>query len=90
MIFVAVVAPLNAPTVVFHAAARLVTFTEPSPVAMSYPAAVVKAGVVEPLAVTNTPFAAVWLLQVVVDAPAQGTEFVAGMVPVVVLFVTTS
>jgi hypothetical protein len=51
-----VVEALNAPTAVFHKAARFVTFTEPRPVAVSYPVPAVHAGVVGLLGLTKTPF----------------------------------
>jgi hypothetical protein len=53
--FRVVVEALNAPTALVHAAARFVTFKEPSPVAKSYPVAVVHAGVVGEAVLTRTP-----------------------------------
>jgi len=71
---VAVVVVVSAPTAVFHARARFVTFTEPSPVAVSYPVPVIHAGVVVLLGLTRTPFVAeVVLLQLSVP-PEHGTE----------------
>jgi|SRR5216684_94002 len=68
------------PTARGHCVARLATFTEPNPVARSYPgiaplpAAVVHAGVVAEAGLTSTPFVlAVVLLQFGLP-PAQGTE----------------
>jgi hypothetical protein len=52
----------------------LVTFTEPSPVAKSYPAAVVHAGVVGDAALTRTPVAPAVVLLQFGEVPAQGTE----------------
>src|SRR6516162_5097109 len=50
------VVPVSAPTAVFQSAARFVTFTEPRPVAVSYPVPAVHAGVVGLLGLTKTPF----------------------------------
>src|SRR5712692_4987075 len=69
-----VVVAVNLPTASGHCVARLVTFTEPSPVAKSYPVAVVHAGVVTGAGLTRTPLVPVtWLLQFE-DLPTQGTE----------------
>src|ERR1700721_90199 len=50
-----VVVPWKAPTAVGHWPARLVTFTEPRPVARSNPGAVVQAGVVADAGLMRTP-----------------------------------
>src|SRR5271168_5193278 len=59
-------------TTVFQAAARLVRFTEPSPVAKSYPAVAVHAGVVAWFGSTITP--SEFALQFAAAPPLQGTE----------------
>jgi hypothetical protein len=64
----------NLPTASGHCVARLVTFTEPSPVAKSYPVAVVHAGVVGEAVLTRTPLVPAVLLLQFVEFPAQGTE----------------
>ena len=73
--FVLVDVGLNAPTAVPQALARFATFTLPSPVAMSYPAVVVNAGVfVVPMVVNSTPFVPLVVLLQLGEAPAHGTE----------------
>jgi hypothetical protein len=52
----------------------LATFTEPSPVAKSYPVAVVHAGVVEEAELTRTPFVPVVVLLQFAELAAHGTE----------------
>lgn len=73
LIFRLVVVPLKVPTVSGHCVFRLATFTDPNPVAKSYPAAADHAGVVGDAVLTRTPLAAVLLLQFV-EFPTQGTE----------------
>src|SRR6266436_9781739 len=59
-----VVVAWKVPAASGHCVARLATFTEPRPVARSYPVAVVQAGVVAAAALTRTPLAlAILLLQ---------------------------
>src|ERR1700687_2344830 len=62
------------PTASGHWVARLVTFTEPSPVAKSYPVAVVHAGVVGEAVLTRTPLVPAVVLLQFVEFTAQGTE----------------
>ncbi len=62
------------PTASGHRVARLVTFTEPSPVAKSYPVAVVHAGIVGEAVLTRTPLVPVVVLLQFVEFAAQGTE----------------
>jgi hypothetical protein len=59
-----------------HAFARFATLTDPSPVALSYPATAKKAGLFVLLGSTRTPywFAAVDLLLQFVVLPSQATE----------------
>ena len=69
----------KAPTARGHWVARLVTFTEPRPVAKSYPAAVVHAGVVGEAGLTRTPLVPAVVLLQLGEVPAgefaaQGTE----------------
>ena len=62
------------PTARGHCVFRLVTFTEPNPVAKSYPVAVVQAGVVVAAGLTRTPVVPVVLLLQFVEFATQGTE----------------
>src|SRR4029077_5341815 len=64
----------KAPTASGHWVARLVTFTEPSPVAKSYPVPVVHAGVVVEAVLTRTPLVPAVLLLQFVEFPVHGTE----------------
>src|SRR6267154_1991608 len=75
-----VVVAWKLPTANGHWVARLVTFTEPRPVARSYPgsaplpAAVVHAGVVAKAGATRTPLVLAALLLQFGEFPAHGTE----------------
>src|SRR6266853_2968646 len=69
-----VVVAWKVPAASGHCVARLATFTEPRPVARSYPVAVVQAGVVAAAALTRTPLALAILLLQFREFPAQGTE----------------
>src|SRR5580693_3984030 len=67
------------PTARGHCVARFVTFTEPRPVARSYPAAAVHPGVVELPVLTRTPVVPTVVLLQFGEVPAgefaaQGTE----------------
>src|SRR6266699_1003753 len=62
------------PTASGHWVAKLVTFTEPSPVAKSYPVADVHAGVVGEAVLTRTPLVPAVLLLQFVEFAAHGTE----------------
>src|SRR6266566_8007571 len=66
--------PWKLPTASGHCVARLVTFTEPRPVAKSYPVAVVHAGVVAEAGLTRTPLVPEVVLLQLWEVPAQGTE----------------
>ena len=76
MIFKAVVVPWKVPHVSGHCVAKFATFTEPNPVAKSYPVAVVHAGVVVAAGLTRTPVVPVVLLLqfIEVEPPTHGTE----------------
>src|SRR5437899_13018628 len=69
-----VVVAWKLPTANGHWVARLATFTDPRPVARSYPVAVVQAGVVAAAALTRTPLAFAVLLLRLGEFPAHGTE----------------
>src|SRR6266446_5203326 len=75
-----VVVEWKVPTASGHCVARLVTLTEPRPVARSYPgsaplpAAVVHAGVVAKAGATRTPLVLAALLLQFGEFPAHGTE----------------
>src|SRR5882762_7402139 len=62
------------PTASGHWLAKLVTFTEPSPVARSYPVAVVHAGIVGEAVLTRTPLVPAVVLLQFGELAAQGTE----------------
>src|SRR5258708_1810259 len=62
------------PTVSGHCVARLATFTEPSPVARSYPVAVVHAGVVEEAVLIRTPLVPAVVLLQFGELATHGTE----------------
>ena len=67
------------PTAIGHCVARLATFTEPRPVARSYPVAVLQAGVVADAGLTRTPLVPAVVLLQLGEVPAgefaaQGTE----------------
>ena len=74
-----VVVAWKPPTARGHCVARLATFTEPRPVARSYPVAVVHAGVVGDAGLTRTPLVPAVVLLQLGEVPAgefaaQGTE----------------
>src|SRR5579859_122625 len=69
----AVVVVWKLPTARGHCVFRLVTFTEPRPVAKSNPVAAAHAGVVTEPVLTRTPVPVVLLLQFG-EFPTQGTE----------------
>src|ERR1700694_1148203 len=69
-----VVVAWKLPTASGHCVARLVTLTEPSPVAKSYPVAVVHAGVVGEAVLTRTPLVPAVLLLQFGEFPTHGTE----------------
>src|SRR6266436_5568444 len=69
-----VVVAWKVPTASGHCVARLATLTEPRPVARSYPAVVVHAGVVTEAGATRTPFVLAVLLLKFGEFPAHGTE----------------
>src|SRR5882724_8610430 len=69
-----VVVAWKVPTASGHCVARLATLTEPRPVARSYPAVVVHAGVVTEAGATRTPLVLAALLLQFGEFPAHGTE----------------
>ena len=69
-----VVVPWKAPTASGHCVRRLVTLTEPRPVARSYPVEALQAGVVVAAGLTRTPLVFAELLLQLREVPAQGTE----------------
>src|SRR5260370_3163147 len=72
----AVVVAWKVPTASGHCVARLATFTEPRPVARSYPVAAVQAGVVVEAGRTSTPFGFAVVLLPLRLPPAQGARLV--------------